>query len=199
DAQALSATSSPGPAIRTRQSCARTNDKGERIKGEVVLPRQKGPKGKERGKEEAGRDENKTPARRHYGLGRRGDHPTRPESDEWESDSKDNHPPRGMVAQTGHDVVIENPIAELRPNAIKRKRGHDRSRNNQRAGEERCQRAENLPPTDTQSLAANENQSHRTPDQSRHDEEQCLHGDAKAKTHEEARDQRAPHCQCATE
>jgi hypothetical protein len=104
-----------------------------------------------------------------------------------------------MVAQTGHDVVIENPIAELRPNAIEGKRYHDRSRNNQCAGEERCQRAENLPPTDTQSLAANENQSHRTPDQSRHDEEQCLHGDAKAKTHEETRDQRAPRCQSATE
>jgi hypothetical protein len=104
-----------------------------------------------------------------------------------------------MVAQTGHDVVIENPIAELRPNAIERKRGHDRSRNNQCGGAERCQRSENLPPIDTQSLAANENQSHRAPDQDRHEEERCLQGYAKAKTHEETRDQRAPHCQCATE
>src|SRR5438067_13371063 len=189
----------PCPAVPNRQNCARTNDKGERIEGEVVLPRQKGPKGNERSKEEAGRDEDKTPACRHYGLGRRGDHPTRPESDEWESDSKDNHPPYGMVAQTGYDVVIENPIAELRPNAIERKRGHDRSRNNQRAGEERCQRAENPPPTDTQWLAADENQSHRAADHGRHDEKHWLHGDAKAKTHEETRDQRSPHCQCAAE
>jgi hypothetical protein len=50
---------------------------------------------------------------------------------------------------------------------------------------------------DTQSLAANENQSHQAPDQDRHDEKQCPHGDAKAKTHEETRDQRAPYCQCA--
>src|SRR5882724_847521 len=112
--------------VQNRQNCARTNDKGERIEGEVVLPRQKGPKGKERGKKEAGRDKDKTPARRHYGLWRRGDHPARPESDEWESDSKDNHPPCGMVGQTRHNVVLENPIAELRPNAMERKRGHDR-------------------------------------------------------------------------
>src|SRR5438034_7842711 len=132
----------PCPAVPNRQNCARTNDKGERIEGEVVLTRQKGPKGKECCKKEAGRDKDKTLARRHYGLGRRGDSPTRLESDEGESDGKDNHPPSGMVGQTGHDVVIENPIAELRPNAIERKSRHDRSRNNQRGGEERCQRSE---------------------------------------------------------
>src|SRR5438477_8191045 len=154
----------PYPPVRNRQNCARTNDKRERIEREVVLPRQKRPKGNERGNKEAGRDKDKTPARRHHGLGRRGNNPTRRESDEWEPDSKDNHPPCGMVGQTGHDVVIENPIAELRPNAVERKRARDRSRNNQRAGEERCQRAENLPPSDTQSLAANENQSRRAPD-----------------------------------
>src|SRR5437764_15218439 len=88
---------------------------------------------------------------------------------------------------------------KLRPNAIERKSRHDRSRNNQRGGEERCQRAENLPPTDTESLAANENQSHRTSDHGRHDEERCFHGDAKAKTHEESRDQRARRSQSATD
>src|SRR5436305_14771363 len=98
----------PCPAVPNRQNCARTNDKGERIEGEVVLPRQKGPKGNERGKKEAGRDKDKTPARCHCDLGRRGDHPTRPESDEWESDRKDIHPPCGMVAQQRHYVVIEN-------------------------------------------------------------------------------------------
>src|SRR5206468_11601857 len=97
----------PCPAVPNRQNCARTNDKGERIEGEVVLPRQKGPKGKERGKKEAGRDKDKTSARRHHAIGRRGNDPARPEHDEWESDSKDNHPPCGMVAQTGHEVVIE--------------------------------------------------------------------------------------------
>src|SRR5438876_11325894 len=97
----------PCPAVPNRQNCARTNDKGERTEGEVVLPRQKGPKGNERGKKEAGRDKDKTPARRHYGLGRRSDHPTRPDSAEWESGSQDTHPPCGMVAQTGHDAVIQ--------------------------------------------------------------------------------------------
>src|SRR5438094_10446062 len=111
----------PCPAVPNRQNCARTNDKGERIEGEVVLPRQKGPKGKECGKKEAGRDKDKTLARRHYGLGRRGESPTRLESDEGESDGKDNDAPCGMVGQTGHDVVIESPIAELRTNDNDRK------------------------------------------------------------------------------
>ena len=58
------------------------NDKGERIEREVVLPRQERPKGNERGNKEAGRDKDKTPARRHRGLGHRGSNPTRPEIDE---------------------------------------------------------------------------------------------------------------------
>ena len=63
-----------------------------------------------------------------------------------------------MVPYTWNNVVIENPIAELRPNAVERKRARDRSRNTQRAGEECRQRAAEIPlPTDTQSLAANEN------------------------------------------
>jgi carbohydrate-binding DOMON domain-containing protein len=53
--------------------------------------------------------------------------------------------------------------------------------------------------TATQSLTANENESHRTSDHGRHKEENCLHGDAKAKTHEQTRDQRAPRCESATE
>src|SRR6266853_1881373 len=70
------------PTVRNRQKCARTNDKGERIEREVVLPRQERPKGNECGNKEASRDKDKTPARRHRGLGRRGNNPTRPESDE---------------------------------------------------------------------------------------------------------------------
>ena len=49
-------------------------------------------------------------------------------------------------------------LAKGKLRKMTRKRGHDRSRNDQRAGEERCQRAAEIPlPTDTQSLAANEN------------------------------------------
>src|SRR5438046_10593361 len=107
----------PCPAVPNRQNCARTNDKGERIEGEVVLPRQKGPKGKERCKKEAGRDKDKTLARRHYGLGRRGDSPTRLESDEGESDGKDNHPPSGKVVQTRTELMTENRIVQLQTRA----------------------------------------------------------------------------------
>src|SRR5262245_32956407 len=151
----------PCPAVPDRQNYPCANHKSERIEWEVVLPRQERPKRKDRGNIESGRDQDKTSARRRYGLGRRGDHPTRPDNDERESDSKDDHPPCGMVSHTWNNVVIENPIAELRPNAVECKRGRDRGRNTQRAGEEHCQRAAQIPlPTDTQSLAANENQSH---------------------------------------
>src|SRR6476660_473930 len=151
----------PCPAVPDRQNCPCANHKSERIEWEVVLPRQERPKRKERGNIESGRDQDKTSARRRLGLGGYANDPMRPENYEWESDSKDNHPPCGMISHTWHDVVIENPLAELRPNAVVCKRGRDRSRNTQRAGGERCQRtAEIPPPTDTQSLAANENQSH---------------------------------------
>src|SRR5438046_10604998 len=99
-----------------------THNKGERIQGEVGLPRQKGPKRNERSKKEASGDNDKTPARRHYGLGRRGDNPTHPNSDERESDSKDNHQPCGMVGDTRHDVVIENPITRSEERRVGKER-----------------------------------------------------------------------------
>src|SRR5262249_45049166 len=160
----------PCPAVPNRQNCACANDKSERIEWEVILPRQERPKGKECGNKEAGGDKDKTPARRHNARGCRGNDPARPENDERESDSKDNHPPCGMISDTWNNVVIENPIVELRPNAVECKRASDRSRNNQRADAERYQRAQNAPPTDTQSFAANENQSQQGPNQGRHEE-----------------------------
>src|SRR4029077_16874448 len=109
----------------------------------------------------SGRGQEKTSAPRRLGPGGYANDPMRPENYEWESDSKDNHPPCGMISHRWHNFVNENPIAERRTNAVRCKRGRDRSRNTQRAGGERCQRtAEIPPPTDTQSLAGNENQSH---------------------------------------
>src|SRR6516162_1096862 len=161
----------PYPTVPNRQNCACANDKSERIEWEVVLPRQERPKGNERGNIEAGSNKDKTPARRHHALGRRSNDPARPENDERESDKKDDHPPCGMISHTWNDIVIENPIAELRPNPVECKRARDRSRNNQRAHAERYQRGENAPPTDAQSFEANENKSQQAPNQGRHQEE----------------------------